>query len=379
MERPVRPRAEILEVLKGEISGPITTVSNKPGQVGQEVEVNLVKEGSGMLGLEYALDNREWAGINNHIWLTARFATHFSRRLKEAGYETDPQRVLNGMLASHPGRRQWDEAGWYPDVVSDAQGKRSISNETLGMQLIQGKVPQEDFELVVALGHNVEGFSADSSIYDSWDFKVAIYTDHRTAQNYGKLNERMGDFLLGNFFKREEVTPELKEQVYAKVGEIIEKQKETGSVSLEEADKVVEDLGATADSARLSRRDLMRLIINDADTEAALIKAGIDPDDVSEKTVPMPRWEKYLRRLYINDAEEDISRLAEEDLKADFMTSLSLPPGEYGEKYDKDFLINTWWGSYVRELSLEPYISKRGKPQGIQRAIEFFRKLDQTS
>lgn len=71
------------------------------------------------------------------------------------------------MIVSHAGRRQWDEAKWYPDIVEDARAKISITNETLGMQLIQGKIPSDAFDLVVALGHNVEGFEVNPSIYDS--------------------------------------------------------------------------------------------------------------------------------------------------------------------------------------------------------------------
>ena len=384
MERPVRPRAEILEALCGEISEPIETVSNKLGQIGERVTVRVAKAGPAMLGLADAIDNREWSGINNHIWLSARYATHFSQGLKAAGYDTNPDRVLNGMLDSHPGRRQWDEAGWYPQAAPDAAEKGSISNETLGMRLIQGKIPQDAFELIVALGHNVEGFSVDPSIYESWDYKIAIYTDHRTAQNYGLLNERMGDFLLGNFFRREDITLQLREQVYAKLTEIIDRQKETGAVSVEEADRIAEELGASADSARLTRKELMRLILQDADTEAALTQAGIDTDEVDDKTVPMPIWERYLRRLYINDAEEGIYELYLQADREDTQTALAaiaLNQEVRGTNVERAFPRNTWWGSYVMDLANNPekfpYLSMSDKPQGIQRAIEFFRKLDE--
>src|SRR3989344_6171006 len=205
-ERLIRPRAEVLAVMKGEVSEPVETISNKPGSVGETVRVSLVREGVGMAGLSDWRDNREWSGINNHEWLSGRIAVNFSQRMASVGYDTHPERVLNTMLASHKGRRQWDEAGWYPDAVSDSASKRIVSNETLGMRLIKGKIPYDVFELVVALGHNVSGFSVDPAIYDSWDYKIAIYVDHRTAQTYEPLNTRMGDFLLGNFYKRDEVT-----------------------------------------------------------------------------------------------------------------------------------------------------------------------------
>lgn len=382
-ERPIRPKAEVLEALKGQISEPLTTVSNKPGKVGEKVSVRIVKEGPGMVGLCDFYDSREWAGIFNHVLLSARYATYFSKKLSEAGFDSNPKRVLNGMLVSHPGRRQWDEATWYPEIVEDEKEKRSISNETLGMQLIQGNVPRDVFELVVALGHNVEGFAVDPSVYDSWDFKIAIYVDHRTAQKYEALNIRMGEFLLGNFFKREDINSEIRTRVYEELKGLIGRQKQSRlkggwPVSLDEADRIARELGAGPDSARLSRRELMRLILQDADTEVALISVGIDPE-IDEEKVPAPRWERYLRRLYVNDAEVNIYEHFMEiqtPIEIYFFTEGKID-AELTEKKDREFPETSWWGNYVRVLMCQgkmPYRSWRGKPQGIQRAIEFFGK-----
>lgn len=382
-ERLVRPRAEVLEALKGQISAPLTTISNKPGKVGEEVSVRIVKDGPGMVGLCDFFDSREWAGILNHVLLSARYATHFSKKLSEAGFESNPKRVLNGMLVSHPGRRQWDEAGWYPEIVENAREKRSISNETLGMQLIQGNVPQDVFELVVALGHNVEGFAVDPSVYDSWDFKIAIYVDHRTAQKYEPLNIRMGEFLLGNFFKREDINSEIRIRVSEELKGLIERQKQSRlrggwPVSLDEADRIAQELGASSDSVRLARRELMRLILQDADTEVALISVGIDPE-IDEEKVPAPRWERYLRRLYVNDAEASIYKRFMEiqtPIELHFFAEGRIDP-ELTEKKDQEFSKTSWWGNYIRGLISQdkmPYRSRRDKPQGIQRAIEFFGK-----
>ncbi len=307
------PDPRVVDALRGIISEPIQTISHKPGSEGQLTTVRLAKEGPGMFGLTDWQDNKEWSGIFNHIVLSARYSIHLAQLMAQAGYETNPQRILNGMIVSHAGRRQWDEAGWYPEVIEDAQAKRSISNETLGMQLIQGKVPKDAFELVVALGHNATGFSVDPAIYNSWDFKLTIYVDHRTTQKYEPLNTRMADFLLGNFFQRNEVTPGKKDQVYTAIGNIIERQKdyrlkkpEAEIVLLEEADQIAELLGASPNSQRLTRKELMRLILQDADTEAALIQEGIDPDNINEETVPMPKWEDELRKKYVEAAKDSI-------------------------------------------------------------------------
>lgn len=355
------PDPRVIDALRGEVSEPIRTVSSKPGFEGKQVEVRVVRDGPGLFGLTDWEDNKEWSGITNHILLSARYAVYFAQKMHDAGYEANPQRILDGMIVSHPGRRQWDEAGWYPDAVEDAQTKRSISNETLGMQLIQGKVPEDAFELVVALGHNVEGFSVDPSIYDSWDYKLAIYVDHRAAQKYEPLNTRMGDFLIGNFFKRDEVIPELKERVYNAIGDLIERQKNyrlgeevSQEVTLDEADQIAEQLGASARSERVVRRELMRLILQDADTEAALIKAGIDPDNINDDTVPMPAWEDQFRKDYVSTAENSIVQR----LRSHY-DGLWLKIGEEErvgidtftlDDILRDFPPNTWWGEYAFEL-----------------------------
>lgn len=330
----------VIEALRGEISDPIRTISHKPGSEGEMVEVRLVKEGPGLFGLSDWRDSREWAGITSHVLLSARYAVYFAQRLANAGHDVNAQRILDGMIVSHPGRRQWDEAFWYPEAVKDAKAKRSISNETLGMRLIQGKVPQEAFELVVALGHDVEGFSVDPAIYQSWDFKVAIYVDHRTGQSYESLNTRMGVFLLGNFFRKEDVTPQLREKVYKALGEMIERQKNfrlgkegVEQVSLDEADQIAGELGANPNSERLSRSELMRLILQDADTEAGLIAAGIDPSNVNDETVPMPAWEDEFRKTYVLAARESI-------MEEVWMEILDLPSSD------------TWWFQYARKMVL---------------------------
>lgn len=303
------PDPRVVDALRGEISDPIHTISHKPGFEDKLVVVRLARSGPCMFGLTDWEDNKEWAGIFNHVLLSVRYSIHFAQRMAQVGYETNPQRILNGMIVSHAGRRQWDEAHWYPEVVENAEAKRSVSNETLGMHLIQGRVPQDAFELVVALGHNVEGFSVDPSIYHSWDFKTAIYADHRTSQKYEPLNTRMGDLLLGNFFRRDQVTPALRERIYTKVGEIIRREKDyrlgkTGGegITLDQADKIVADLGANPDSARLARKELTRLILQDVEIETTLIHAGIDPDNINDETVPMPKWEEDLRRQYAQAA-----------------------------------------------------------------------------
>jgi len=356
------PDPRVVDVLRGTVSDPIQTISHKPGSEGQLVTIRLALEEPGMFGLEDWEDNKEWAGINNHTWLSTRYGVHFSRRMAQVGHETDPQRILNGMIVSHAGRRQSDEARWYPDAIKDSVAKLAVSNETLGMRLIQGKVPQDAFELVVALGHNVEGFSVDPAIFKTWDYRLAIYADHRTTQKYEPLNTRMGDFLLGNFFQQSERTPEKKEQVYGVIGNIIDAQKNyrlgqegAEAVTLDEANQIAESLGARADSERLTRRELMRIILQDADTEAALIQAGINPNAINDETVPMPKWEDNLRKEYVVAAKESIIDGVYGYMNR-FLDSLRID-GDFDysilNELNLQFPLNSWWGQYARTTFYE--------------------------
>lgn len=300
------PTSEIVDVLKGEISKPWVTVSQKIG--GQEVEVCIVEKGPGMIDLDNWKDNKEWSGIFNHVLLCARYSSYFALELSKRGYNIDPQIDLDGMLVSHAGRRQSDEANWYPKIVFNAFEKKNKPNEQLGLELIKDRVPRNIFELVAALGHEIENSPVGTEVYNSLEYKIASYVDHRTTGKYEPMNVRMGNFVLQNFLNTSEITPELKEKVYSSVQEII-----GSDMSLEEADKVLADLGARENSSRLPRKILARMIVNDSNTEKFLKTNGVNPD-INDTLVPMPKWENDLRERYVMAAEKEIRENKEEIL-----------------------------------------------------------------
>jgi len=336
------PTQGIVDVLRGTISGPVKTISHKPGQVGQEVEVRLAVDGPGMFGLEDWRDNKEWSGVFNHVAMSARLADHLAQCLQSSGQMVDRQTLMDSMIASHPGRRQWDEAGWYPDVVAKLVGteerwlRANMTNEQLGLRLIGNKVPNEVFNLVAALAHGPYSNMIPEEVYRSPEYKLAIYADHRTSQKFEPLNTRIGDFLLSNF-----ISPALADVVRAKVYEdmnyIISAQRVYSlnglpGYSLFVADDIAAQNHASESSSRLSRRELMALILQDADTEAMLIKAGVDVDSINEETVPIPRWEGNLRKEYVAAATQDLREV-------------------WGQGSSDRFPQNTWWGQYAAELA----------------------------
>lgn len=333
------PSPGIIDVLRGTVSEPIQTISRKPGFDGQLVTVRIAIEGPGMFGLTDWQDNKEWSGIFNHCILSTRYATYFAQRLAKAGHEVSSQLILDGMIVSHPGRRQWDEAGWYPEVVPSAKEKVAMYNETLGLSLIQGKVPEGVFQLVSSLAFD-EG--TDPEVYNSWEHRLSVFADHRSSDRYLPLHIRMGDFIWVNFFNKDKVGSEVKEQVYNSLGELFTRHRNfrlgmTGEseVSVYEVAEIMQNLGASADSARSTLRLQLENLLKDVDTEAELIQTGINLDDVNDETVPMPDWEHRLRFQYVQAAKVSI---------AEKMSSL----GKQGEAKARGiFPKNTWWGEYA--------------------------------
>lgn len=303
------PTSGIPDVLIGEISQPWKTISQKNGSQGQEVEVCIVEKGPGMIDLDNWKDNKEWSGIFNHVLLCARYSAYFAEKLLNKGCNIDPQIDLDAMIVSHAGRRQWDESNWYPEIVINAVEKKKKPNEQLGLELIKGKVPDNVYNLVAALGYEREKCPVGLEIYDSLEYKIASYVDHRTTGKYEPMNVRMGNFVLQNFLNTNEITPELKEKVYNSLQRIID-----NNMSFEEADKVLADLGAPENSPRLLRKILARMIVDDANTEKFLKEKGINPD-INDNLVPMPKWEDELRKRYVVAAEKEIKENRENVLK----------------------------------------------------------------
>jgi len=357
----IAPTLEIVDVLRGTISEPVKTISNKPGQVGQEVEVRLALDGPGMFGLTDWRDSREWSGIFNHTVLSVRYADHFAQGLESRGVAVDRQALMDAMIVSHPGRRQWDEAGWYPEAVSALVGlearwlRANETNEAVGLRLIKGKVPDKVFNLVAALAHGQHHFEVPGEVYDSLEYKLAIYADHRTSQKFEPLNIRMGDFLLNNFYGEEAITDDLRKRVYSDIGYIIRSARicaydDLLSYSVDVADDIMAQAGASESSSRLLRRELMQLVIQDAETEAMLIKAGVDVDNINDETVPMLKWEDDLRKQYVEAAGESIRARENEIMGLFSPMAFSLTASWAQRRLDNDFPENTWWGQYVRKL-----------------------------
>ncbi len=326
---PPRPHATILEVLKGYVSEPIETVSNKPDSEGQIVKVSLVEEGSGMIGLENAIDNQEWAGIFNHILKTARVATFLGEQLYEKGETVDPDCILNTILVSHAGRRQYDEATWYPSVVFNAAQKVEAGDTAITLDLLShAHIPPIIIEGVKA--HGI-GATYPVSQMNTWEKILPAYADFRVSQHVMSLQERFDD---------------------------------------------LERRGIAA--GRFTQNHLNTLKEWALEVERIIFsKLQIEPGYITDENPPAPWWERYLRRLYIKDAEKNIFANMSRSYQGSKVHKISdskhvrIPSLSWWEKCVKDLYENQ------KEIKFEFSKEKRKiNILGIDRAIDFFRKLD---
>lgn len=369
-----RPTGQSLELLMGEISEP-TSLSDGSS-------VQLVESGSGMAGLTGHPDNINWSGIFHHIMLSTRIAHNLCLQLQRKGHEIDSNVVLQAGIDSHLGRRIWDEAKKYPQLVKKSDQKLSVTNESIGLDMLrEAEVDAPIYETVAALAHGVE---CDPSWYETHEYKIFSYVDHRTMDKVYSYSERMGTFLINAFIPKEQVTDDKRQAVYQMVKDIFARVKQGEQIELETIVKQASDLGATPTSDRLKLDSFMHMIIEDAQTELMLEKAGIDTSNLN--ATPHPRWERYLRRLYLMDAEKSVFEAKKRinEIIEQYQVNDGHTPNDVAEMEKRAGFDPQRWGTgEFNKLYFEqegvPYKSpnKSSRPlYGWARAVWFFQYLD---
>jgi hypothetical protein len=244
---------------------------------------------------------------------------------------------LNSILVSHSGRRQWDEARWYPKDATHAQEKVKKGDTELSLELLrEAGVSPVIIDNVAA--HGTRNPEVD---LDTWEKKLALYADFRIAQNVMPLAER---------FKG------------------LQRAVDDGRVTPEELNRLKE-------WSQKAERDIFDKFVDK--------KNGVllESTDLNDEFPKQPAWEKYIRRLYIQDAEQGIyDKLADFEQRI-LSASSDQEVEEIVQQISKQFPENTWWGKYIRDL----YVSQGEKPNlqsdqsgniGTDRAIAFFSSLD---
>lgn len=368
---------------------------------GQEIRTRLVIEGAGMVGLSDRVENKEWAGMFNHYMKVGGGYLQLARLLQLNGHQVDLQLAVNTTTLSHNGRRQLDEANWYPQEVTNAAEKQKMGDTKIGLENMRRlNLPAELIRAVSV--HEIGGIFPFEDT-KTWNEILPMYLDFRISQDAMTKEDRFRDLERGiaaGRFTREWHTQALEWTTKHEQGLF----EALHLASYQEVASSPEHLRTRVDTAiklgRFSEEETQVL----KDTKLYKPKSGKDidpaeaarlaqdefleklqlhPEDINERLLQPERWERYIRRLYINDAEEAIfGRLTQ-------LNKVLASEEEYGSmtviemilnRIKEEFPSNSWWGKYVNKLyqasNRQPYNPKT-KPVGIQRAIEFYRKIEQ--
>lgn len=383
-KNPIGPSSEVLEVL-GEARFTDAKHLRKPN--GQEITTRLVREGAGMVGLEDRRENQEWAGIFNHYVKTAGASLQLGKLLKLNGQEVDLQLILDTVMLSHSGRRQYDEVSWYGDEVEEAAKKKGMDDTQIGLANLRNKnLPPELIKMISVHGL---GLSYPYEAVKNWNQKLPMYLDFRIAQNAMSLEQRFVDLQRGVVAGRysQEFLDTQHEWARKTETELFDA---LNILSYRELTQNPENLRARINIAiKLDRFtpvqvNVLQKLEDDKDiaafvnmTEDEFInKLQLHAEDINDKLLQPERWERYIRRLYINDAEEGIfARLSQ------LHRDISERKVGSEEELEKEFPQNTWWGKYARELYDKrhgvPLHPRDHKQKGIARAIKFYHEIEQ--
>lgn len=282
------PDINCIGALKGEVSQPFQLKEDKIGRI--------AIVGPCMFGLLDENDKKDWYGIFNHQVTIARYSSFLACECEKRGVKVDPQEILNGCLISHSGRRQWDEARWYPQVVKEIIGENqinyraNISSEELSVRLLEDKVKIKNAVIFVKNLWEIDNFDPNA-----FGALFTRYIDHRIGQDYESLNKRMSLLIYKSFVVDNNLSTPTQKDIEDL---LIKIQKE--QLNKDEADLEAEKTGIKDKSPRFLRSDVIQQITQDFSTERKLIDLGINPDNMSCTTVPQATWEIQIRERYWN-------------------------------------------------------------------------------
>lgn len=388
------PNSRVIEALKGRVSEPKEVISHKHGSQGQKVKVRLVEEGAGMVGLKDWEDNREWAGIFNHYVKTAGASLQLGKLLKLNGQEVDLQLLLDTVMLSHSGRRQYDEATWYPEEINDAARKREMGDTQIGLSNLRDKnLPPELLKMISVHGlGTIFPFEATKT----WNEKVPLYLDFRIAQNAMPMEQRFVDLQRGVVTGRytQDFLDKTHEWAITTESELFEALHVPSYDSIENSplnlraridiaiklDKFSEEEAKLLRNTKLykeSGQDVDLAEISGMDQNEFLSRLQLHPEDINDRLLQPERWNVILEDyILMMRSKGFFTRLSE--------LNRGILEGRVNskEELEKEFPENTWWGKYAREF----YAKRHGQPLhprihkqlGINRAIEFYHQLEQT-
>ena len=352
-------------------------------------------DGAGYWGINDIQTSKETAGIFHHSVLSARYSLLLGKDLLRNHANgtfhlqnpPDLQVLGEQMLYSHLGTLAGSEARNHTDIVAtvlgpqgrfEAERRRDITFEMLGLEFLQRHVPdkvsEEVFNGVAALGHHTEEFGIDPSIYNGLNYRIASYVDHRTTDKWEPYHGRMGDFLAKNFIEgTDEEKDAIKGKIRTQIQQLFDQQKSyyangSDQVNLDYAEHALGQLGVQSGSERrTTRRHVLNLILEDAQTEVLLQQAGIDIEGtIAGDTNPSPfyefGWENDIRNEYVRAAADSIITRIDE-------IRSTIPVGRQGSPND-----NSLWALDAPEIVKE-FPTEGGLGWWNKIALSFYRQI----
>lgn len=383
------PDAKVLKALTGTVSEPQTVNRyNDRGELVGEETARFVESGLAMIGHSNWKENRDWGNLFNHYVKVTGAAVILGGLLRMNGQNVNSRLLYHGGLFSHGARRLWDEARFHLDSVPDAEKKKEMRDTRIAVEYLkQKRFPQRFIEVVAVHGMPDGVYPYEKA--DSWDKKLPFFLDFRIDQTAMSLEDRVKS-MEERSLKTGRVSQEEFEKVVAWARKTQEELFDALNIpSYEVVTKHPEHIKARIQVAiklgKFSEEEAERLRkirvflpksgedIDPAESvgmtqDEFLERLQLHPEDINDRLLQPERWERYIRRLYIMDAEEDIFA---------HMDKVE------GEK---------WWDTYVRELygwqDGIPYdprnilvpnrndevVRNRVKKVGIRRAMESFNR-----
>jgi hypothetical protein len=386
------PHAKVLDALRGNTR----TADVAPVAPYHRETVRLAVDGdSSMMGLTDPWENREWSGLFNHTTKLAGVARTLGRLLHLNGHEFDEQLVMDKVTVSHIGSRPKNEATRYPYAMTDLT-KIDKTDKEIGMEVLKRK----NFSDAFLETCNIHGSTTIESTA-TWTEKLQEYLDQRITQTTVSLDERFTGHRankrapvelldrLENWARRTEAElfDALRivdyDTLVSNSGNMLARTKLAIKLGKFTEDETEAIKGTTefTDQRNWHEPNARLDIATSANIppERYLEAIQLAPEDINEKMTQPDRWEKYMRRLYLNDAEEATFKLyAEMERQRDAGVITQ-------EDIDREVPPNTWWGSSMRALFEQqngipqrPATRNDGeKPLGTAREIDLFTRREE--
>lgn len=395
-ERQMKPTGQMIEAM--------ATPQKLPTNITDPVLKPLIESHQGITGYSRAKDADFSQGMLNHSLLCARMARFAGKKVNEAlrtrgdNYRLDINRMYQAHWISHLARIYWDKNN---DKVEFFKQKSHSTNEETGIKYLKAlEMPQDLVTIVGQLGHGTELSKQFPDIKGSLEARIAMYIDHKVEQVYiPQMRDRwINLFLSAEIIKKEfKQDNQIKQETLELMQHVIDEAKSNPGMTATLAAEMFLSRGyfnTIGSRPGSSLEGWLNLMIIDAHTEAYLESLGLQPSTwMNEEQrefipkeeqdaytfIPATRDERYIRRLHILSAYDEISKIHAipnrnqvifRDVKGKFRKANRQ---RFYEREVSD-VVKTYGKNGYSEKQ-RPITEKYGEDNA-QRGVVFFRYLD---